>query len=195
MLDRPDAGAQAALAADVRRPVTICWLDVLGDPLRATDAPYDLAITGSGDVELDGFTYRALDGRIVGVGAVKAKEGGSDALTLTLSGLAGVDDEIMDLIADKTNWQGRTARLWKAMLDPQTLQRTGSVWAYYTGYMSVPKIVGDAKSQTIQLDVESYLGFFTQASGRSYIDQSSYDPGDHSAELAIAIANGASART
>jgi hypothetical protein len=57
--------------------------------------------------------------------------------------------------------------------------------------MSVPKIVGDQTSQTISLDVESYIGFLGQASGRTYLDQDQFDPADKSAELAIAIANGA----
>lgn len=191
MLDRPDATAQAALAADVRRPVTIAWLDVLGQPIRVTNAPYGFSFSGTGDVDLDGFTYSAVDPRVVSVGVVQAKEGGSDTLTLTLSGLAGIDDDLMTTLSDRANWQGRTARLWRAMLDPQSLARLGAIWTFYTGYMTVPRIVGDRASQTIQLEVESYLGFFTEATNRSYIDQAAYDPGDHSAELAIAIANGA----
>ena len=45
------------------------------------------------------------------------------------------------------------------------------------------------------MSVESYLAFFGQASNRTYLDQQSYDPGDQSAALAIAIANGASKRS
>jgi hypothetical protein len=160
-----------------------------------TDAPYSFTFAGTGDEDLDGFTFEAVDARVVSVSDVKAKEGGSDTLTLTLSGLAGVDGDTMSAIANRANYQGRDARLWKAMLDPVELTTIGQIWPYYTGYMAVPKISGDKASQTISLEIETYLAFFSQASNRTYLDQLSFDPGDHSAELAIAIANGASARS
>ena len=190
----PDALAAAALAASTRRPATFCWLDIADEPVRVTDAPYSIAFAGTGDPDLDGHTFSAVDPRVVSVTAVKAKDTGTDTVALTLSGLAGVDAETMELLEVKANWQGRTARLWKGMVDPGTGALIGGLWAFYTGYMSVPKVVGDQSSQTIQLELESYLAFFGQSSNRTYLDQTSYDPGDHSAELAIAIANGASKR-
>lgn len=195
MDSRPDDAANAALSANVRKPVTFCFLDLADGPIRVTNAPYSYSFTGTGDEDLDGFTFTAVDPRVVSVGTVKAREGGTDTLSLQLSGLAGVDDELMTQIGDRANYVGRDCRLWRAMLDPQKLTRIGAIWSFYTGYMSVPKIVGDRTSQTINLDVESYLAFFGQASNRTYLDQQSYDPEDRSAELAIAIANGASRRT
>ncbi|WP_242149629.1 hypothetical protein [Sphingomonas sp. BAUL-RG-20F-R05-02] len=195
MDSRPDAAANAALAADVRRPVTFCFLDLASGPIYVTNAPYSFTFAGTGDEDLDGKTFAAVDPRFVSVGPVKAQEGGSDTLVLTLSGLAGVDDEMMTELGDRTNYSGRDCRLWRAMLNPQDLTRIGAIWSYFTGYMSVPKIVGDRTSQTVQLSVETYLAFFGQASNRTYLDQQSYDPGDRSAELAIAIANGANKRT
>ncbi len=192
---RPDAIANAALAADVRKPVTFCFLNIGDEPIRVTNAPYSFTFSGTGDEDLDGFTFQAVDPRVVSIGAVKAREGGSDTLTLQLSGLAGVDDDLMTDIGDRARWAGRDARLWRAMLHPHDLTRIGAVWSYFTGYMSVPKIMGDRSSQTISLEIETYLGFFGQASNRTYLDQQSFDPGDRSAELAIAIANGASRRT
>ena len=194
-MNGPDLAAQAALAERVRRPVTFCFLDIAGEPVRVTDAPYSFTFADTGDEDLDGFTFEAVDARVVSVGDVKAKEGGTDTLTLTLSGLAGIDGETMNSIGNRANYQGRDARLWKAMLDPVELTRIGAIWPYYTGYMAVPKISGDQTSQTISLEIETYLAFFGQASNRTYLDQASFDPGDLSAELAIAIANGASARS
>ncbi|MBM7407051.1 MULTISPECIES: hypothetical protein [Sphingomonas] len=195
MIDnRPDAAAQAALAADVRRPVTFAFLDLASGPIRVTNAPYSFTFSGTGDEDLDGFTFEALDPRFVSVGPVKAREGGSDTLTLQLSGLTSVDDELMTDIGDRANYAGRDCRLWRAMLDPQNLTQIGTLWSYFTGYMSVPHIQGDRQNQTINLEVETYLAFFGQASNRTYLDQQLFDPGDRSAELAIAIANGASRR-
>ena len=195
MDSRPDTAAQAALAASVRRPVTFAFLDLKGEPIRVTNAPYSFTFAGTGDEDLDGFTFDAVDPRVVSVGPVKAREGGTDTLTLQLSGLAGVDDELMTQIGDRSNWAGRDCRLWRAMLDPHDMTRIGAIWSYYTGYMSVPKITGDRTGQVINMSVESYLAFFGQASNRTYLDQQSYDPGDQSAALAIAIANGASKRS
>jgi len=194
MATRPDEAAIAALDARLRRPVTFAFLDIAEEPVRVTNAPYSFTFAGTGDEDLDGHTFHAVDPRVVAVSVVKAKEGGTDTVTLTLNGLRGIDGELLDTIGTKANWQGRTARLWKAMLDPVQCSRIGAIWSFYTGYMTVPKIVGDQTSQTILLELESYLAFFGQASNRSYIDQQSYDPGDRSTELAIAIANGANRR-
>lgn len=191
MATRPDLAAQTALAADIRRPVDFAFLDIGDEPLRVTTAPYSVSFSGTGDEDLDGFTFQALDPTFVSVGRIRSKEGGGDTVTLTLSGLAGVDDALMTDLGNKANYAGRDARLWKAMLHPDTFGQIGAIWCYYTGYMSVPRIVGDRTSQVITLDVESYLGFFSQASNRTYQDQQVYDPGDRSAELAVAIANGA----
>jgi hypothetical protein len=195
MDSRPDSAAQSALGASVRRPVTFAFLDLKGEAIRVTNAPYSFTFAGTGDEDLDGFTFDAVDPRVVSVGPVKAREGGTDTLTLQLSGLAGVDDELMTQIGDRSNWAGRDCRLWRAMLDPHDMTRIGAIWSYYTGYMSVPKITGDRTGQVINMSVESYLAFFGQASNRTYLDQQSYDPGDQSAALAIAIANGASKRS
>ena len=193
MASRPNLATRNALDARVRRPVTFCFLDLADGPVRVTDGPYDVTFSGTGDADLDGFTFQAVDSKVVGVSVVKAKEGGSDGVSLTLRGLMGVDSDTLNTIGNKANWQGRDARLWKGMLDPDTAQLIG-VWAFYTGYMSVPKIVGDQRSQTIVLNLESYLAYFGQASNRTYLDQQLYDPGDRSAELSIAIANGANRR-
>jgi hypothetical protein len=189
--DRPDASAQAALDSSVRRPVTFAWLDILGEPLRVTDAPYSMSFSGTGDEDLDA-TFDAVDSRVTSVSPIKLREDGSETVTFTLSGLAGVDDELMTLIGDKSKWQGRDCRVWRGMLDPSTLQLIGVVWADHTGVMSSPKITGDKASQKILLESESYLTYYSQASNRSYLDQAEYDPGDLSAQMAIAIANGAS---
>ncbi|NLS28154.1 hypothetical protein S2M10_31630 [Sphingomonas sp. S2M10] len=191
MADKPDNAAQAALAASVRRPVDFAFLDIAGAPMRVTNAPYDITFTGTGDEDLDGFTFEALDPRFVSVGDVKLSEKGADTVTLKLSGLASIDDETMNEIGDRQRWQGRDARLWKGMLDPKTLSQLGAVWCYHTGVMAVPRVLGSAESQVIELDVEGYLAWFTQASNRTYLTQSDFDPGDQSAALAIAIANGA----
>lgn len=190
----PDASAEAALRSYTTPviPIYVGYLDIQGDPIRVTTAPYSIAFTGTGDADLDGHTFSAVDPQFISVSPVTMKEGGADTVTCTLSGLIGVDTPLLNQIGDKSNWQGRVARLWQLQLN-EALQQVGAVWPWFTGYMTVPKIVGDKSSQTIQLDIESYLSFIRNASGRSYLNQKDYDSGDLSADASIACANGTTA--
>src|SRR5690606_4631556 len=128
-----------------------------------TNAPYGVELADTGDEDLDGHVFDAVDARLVSISPVRIREDGTETVTLQLSGLAGVDDELMTSLGNKANYQGRDCRLWRAMLDPNTFGRIGAVWPYFTGYMNVPKIVGDQEHQVIQLEVESYLGFLKRA--------------------------------
>ena len=188
-----DAMHAAALDQQKIRPRYFAYLDINGDPIRVTTLAFSpqFAPGQTGDEDLDGFTFDAVDPRFIGVSDIKMKEGGGDTVSVTLSGILGVDDELMRLIGNKANWQGRSFRLWRVMVD-ENEQPIGGYFAYFTGYMTVPKIVGDRTSQTIVLDVETYLAFISAASNRSYLNQSDYDPDDHSAEASIAVANGTS---
>lgn len=191
-MSRPDAAASAAIDAQSIRPVFFCYLDILGDQLRACTAGRSLALSGTGDPDLDGFTFDGIDPTVVDVSAVRAKEGGSDAVTAKLSGLVTLDAELLALIGDPSNWQGRTGRLWRMIRDESGVQR-GAIQHYYTGWMTGLTIVGDPEQgQTLNLTIESYLAAYSKASNRTYLDQDQFDPDDLSARASIAIANGTS---
>jgi hypothetical protein len=188
MATRPDSTAQAALDAAINEPAYIAYLDIAGDPIRVTTAPYSLPISGTGDADLDGHIFDAQDGLMMGISSVEAKEGGGSTVTATLSGLIDLDAETMTVLGDKANYQGRLARLWCLMLNPDG-SKTGNIWSFHTGYMTGLKIGGDQTSVTITLTIESFLAFMTQPSNRTWLIQDKYDAGDKSAEAAIAIAN------
>jgi hypothetical protein len=190
----PDASAIAALRSYTAPviPIYVGYLDILGDPIRVTTAPGSIPFTGTGDADLDGFTFSAVDPEFISVSPVTMKEGGADTVTCTLSGMVGVDTGLLNQIGNKANWQGRVARLWQLQLN-EDLTQVGAVWPWFTGYMTVPKIVGDKTTQTISLEIESYLSFIRTASGRSYLNQADYDSGDLSAAASIACANGQTA--
>ncbi len=189
----PDPTAIAALRSytDPVRPIYVGFLDILGEPIRVTTAPYSITFSGTGDEDLDGYTFSAIDPEFISVSSITMKEGGADTVTCTLSGLLGIDTDLLNQIGNKANWQGRVMRLWQLQLN-EALTQVGAVWPWFTGYMTVPKIVFDKTSQTIQLDVESYLAFLTAASNRSYLSQAEFDSGDLSAAASIACANGQS---
>lgn len=190
-MSRPDAAASAALDLAVIRPVFFCYLDIVGDPLRACTAGRSYAFAGTGDIDLDGFTYDGIDPTLVDIGPVRNKDGGSDAVTAKLSGIVTLDADLLNIIGNKANWQGRTARLWRMIRDEDGNQR-GAVQHYYTGWMTALTIGGAPESQTINLTIESYLAAFSKESGRTYQDQETFDPGDQSARASIAVANGMS---
>jgi hypothetical protein len=188
-VSRPDATAATALNAQVIRPVFMVYLDIVSDPLRACTAGNSLAISGTGDADLDGFTFDGVDAQFVDISQVRMKDGGSDAVTAKLSGIVGLDSDMLNLLGDSSNWQGRTARLWRIIRDEYGAQQ-GAIQPYYTGYMVALSIGGSPESQTVEVTIESYLVAFSQASNRSYLDQDAFDPGDLSAKATIAIANG-----
>jgi hypothetical protein len=190
-VSRPDAEATAALDAAVIRPVFFCYLDIVGDPLRACTAGRSFSFSGTGDIDLDGFTFDGIDPTVVDIGPVRNKDGGADAVTAKLSGIVALDADLLNIIGNKANWQGRTARLWRMIRDENGNQR-GAAQHYYTGWMTSLAIGGSPESQTINLTIESYLAAFSKASGRTYLDQDTFDPGDQSARAAIAVANGMS---
>lgn len=186
----PDATAGAQLGDSYFRAAWIAFLDFGGDPLRATTAGASLTFTGTGDDDLDGFTFDALDPSLVTVGDIRNTDGGSETLSFTLSGLVGPDTDLLNILGDISLWRGRTARLWAAIYDESGAQQ-GAIWSVYTGRMSAMQIIGDPGGQTIKLDVENYLASLKQASGRTYLNQGSYDAADNTAALTIGVANGA----
>ena len=185
----PDSTAGAALAGSSFQIAWLAWLDFDGDPVHASTAGRSLAMSGTGDPELDGYTFDAVDPTMVSVSDVKNKEGGSETITFTMSGIVGPDTDLLNTIGDRTLWQGRAARLWAIIYDEAGTQQ-GAVWPVYTGRMSGVQLAGDPSSQTIALEVESYLAYMKQASGRTYLDQASFDPLDNTASLKLAAANG-----
>lgn len=190
-MSRPDATAAAALDARVIRPVFFCYLDIATDPLRACTAGRSYSFTGTGNPDLDGFTFEGIDPRVVDVGPVRNKDGGADTVTAKLSGIVTLDAALLNLVGDRANWQGRTAQLWRMIRDEAGSQQ-GAVQHYYTGYMTSLTIGGSPGDQVINLSIDSYLAAYSSASNRTYLDQDQFDPGDQSARAAIAIANGMS---
>jgi hypothetical protein len=187
----PNPAASAALGAAVLHPCYVGWLDFLGDPLRATTAPYAVTFSGTGDADLDGRTFDAVSPELVTVSEVHHRDQGSGTVTATLAGLVGPNTDLLNIIGDRSRWQGRTARLWVMLVDTQ-FARIGNIWSYYTGTMLRCGIRGSVEGQVIEVAIEGYLANFAEPSNRSYLDQASFDPGDLSAEAAIAIANGTS---
>lgn len=189
MADRADATAVAALDASYLKPAFLAYLDIVGDPVRATTWPADLTFAGTGDPDLDGHTFFALQADLIDVGEAKFQEGGAETLTITLSGLILPDADLLNIMANEANWRGRVARLWQAVYNENDVQQ-GAFWNYYTGRMVDMPITGSPDQQVVELTIETYLAALSAPSNRTYLDQQEFDPLDLSADAAIAIANG-----
>lgn len=206
-----DATTQAALEAPILHWRMLLYADFEGDVLRATSGIYDKVISGSGDAELDG-TYFSIDHNLIDISPVKHNEGGSDTVTVSLSGILAATEFVQDrfdvtvqqrdldpirvrgssllnILGDVTRWQGRTARLWFYIVD-QDENQIGSIIPYYTGYMDSITIAGAPSEQTISLSIENYLVTLSGAPNKGYLSQNQYDSGDNSAAATIAAANG-----
>lgn len=191
MASRPDSTAIAALDAEHIKPAFVGFLDILGNPVRATTWPANLTFAGTGDPDLDGHTFEALKPEFIDISEAKFQEGGGETVTAKLSGLILPDNDLLNIINDEANWRNRVARLWQAVYNENDV-RQGAFWNYYTGRMVGMPITGDPGFQVIEVTIETYLAAMSGPSFRTYLDQGDFDPDDHSAEAAIAIANGTS---
>ena len=178
---------QAALEAQILHWRAIIYADFFGDTLRATNNSVNKTVSGSGDSELDG-TYESYNHNIIVVSPVKHNETGSDTVAIEMSGLI-VNADLLNLIGNKANWQGRAARLWFFVSDENGGQ-VGDIVPYYTGYMNDITISGSPSEQKIILTIENYLTSLSVAANRTYMLQTLYDPNDLSANATLSAANG-----
>jgi hypothetical protein len=189
-LSRPDAAAIAALQGEFVEPKWFAYLDFANEPVRANTSGADVTFAGTGNSDLDGFTFDGISPDFVDISTVFAREGGSEQVVAKLSALFDLDNDMLNEIGDRANWAGRTAQLFRTVHD-ETGAQAGAIQHYYTGYMVDLSIKAAPGSQIIELVIESYLAAFTQPSNRDY-NQARFDPTDKSYEAAIAIANGTS---
>lgn len=185
----PDATAIAALQADIIKPVFYAFLDIAGGQVRCNTSGADVVPSGTGDTDLDGKTFTGINAAFIDIGEVAYRQGGSESVTATLSGIPEVDSASLALLANPANWRGRDARLWRVIRNAANVQQ-GGFHAYYTGRMTNLSHSAGDDGQTISVTIESYLAVFSEASNRTYLSQDQYDAGDLSARAAVAIANG-----
>lgn len=185
-----DATAKAHLDGTANTlPVFLAYFDVLDDPIRATTLGYPITLPAHADPDLDEQTFYPTAG-VLNVGDVVHSEGGSETLTVDMSGLLLPDADFLAAIGDRANWQRRPARLW-VILRGEDRAQIGAIAAYYTGEMSSVRLLPGRDRQTVRMEIEGYKALLTRASNRGYLDQARYDSGDLSAAATIGAANGA----
>lgn len=183
--------ASTALDQRVIRPAWFGFLDFVGDPVRATTWRAPVSFAGTGDPDLDGKTFTAIEHEMVKIGDISQGEGGSDTLEIALSGLISIDAALMTIIGNRSDWVGRVARLWLGVYDESGVA-IGAVAPFYTGYMTGSRFVANIDEAKIVMAIENYLAALSEASNRTYLDQAEFDAGDQMAKAMLEIANGVS---
>lgn len=186
--------------------VPIRWLlfaNFDGDPLRWTSAIYDRTFGGSetGDPDLDGQTFEAMDSHgdteplLIEIGDIVQAEGGSDTFTISLGALVLKDTGLLNLIGDRTKWQGRKVRVWWYVEDTDGSIIGDVPVSCYKVRFSAMDIAGDPSKQTVIASAESYLSILSGSTGRTWGQQKEYDSGDTSSAATTANANGTNQKT
>lgn len=186
----PDVAHAAALDEAVIKPAFFAWLDFADEPVRANSSGRDRTPVGTGEPDLDGHLFTGVNSAFVSVSPVRFDIGGSQSVVVEISGLPGLDDEMLAQIEQRDNWQSRDARLWRTVRNRFNVQQ-GGFFNHYTGRMVDLRHKGSpTRGQIIQVRIESYLSAHSPASNATYLSQELYDPGDLSARAAVAIVNG-----
>jgi hypothetical protein len=162
----------------------IVFMDFDGDPVRVTSMPGLGAFSGTGDPDLDGFTYDYVDHELLTVSQVDHGIQGAGPLTVSMSGLPVANQGLIDILGDETKWRGRRVKLWMAPTDASGVVQ-GNIVNYYLGRMighEYPEI--GRTTQQISIISESYAAIFSGATGKTYLMQQVFDPADLSARVA-----------
>lgn len=191
-MSRLDATAAAFVTNNqVIRPVRFVFMDFLGDPIRCNDSNMDLTVSGQASPDLNG-TYLGVNTRFANMSEIQVGEGGSQPVSVWLSGIKTLDDATLDLLGDETKWKGRLVRVWRIVWD-QAGTGQGNYQHLYTGYMVNALLKGSRSEQMIEITIESYLAAFSQPSMRTYKMSRHFDAGDASGEALLGAANGTNA--
>lgn len=141
-----DASWNAAASSGALGALYLVELAFTGGTLRVTNWPLDVVALG--------FTWTGV-GVVSEVGPLKESEDGNyQKLTL---GLSQVQSSYLALaLGAAETYQGRTARIWVALVDANTLQITGAPLLRFSGFMDQVRIErDDDMSGKILLDCQT----------------------------------------
>lgn len=190
-----DATAIAQLGQPHTNSRFFIFLDFDGDPVRVTTWHKSLTLSGTGDADLDGFTFDAFDPSLISVSEVSHSIDGAEPVTASMSGLPVADADLLNILGDQSKWRFRRAKLWIGVAD-ENLAAQGNIIPYYLGRMHSYEFPESGENtQTVQIKIESYRAILSGATGRTYMNQPTYDPDDKSADVATSIGRSAVAAT
>lgn len=161
----------AELSKGIVRPAIFVKLD------WPTGAVY--AWSGSGPFTWGGNTFVGVGdfGRVSDI--PESSDGQATGIQLTLSGVPS--ELIATVIGD--NYRGRNATLWLGFMNDGGALITDPPYERFSGPMSTMRIIGDGKTRTIVVDVESEMAILRKSNGRKRTHQDQIL--DHPSDLGL----------
>ena len=188
---------QNALAAAGIRTGWLARFDFESETVRVCTLADSLTVSGTGDAALDGGTFSPIgDGAVVTVGENGYSYQGSEALRLSLAIPSSPSIAIANAGIYPSEYLGRMAWVWRAIMTTDPTATTPGVWAFRrirAGAMDQVRVTHDGEQHLFELTIEAHSSMISQATNASYLDQPLFDPGDHSQDFAVNIANGSPA--
>lgn len=157
-----------------------------------------IAPANSGDSLLDGRQFDAIAHELIDIGENTYSMSGSGEFTLTLNVPAAPDITIAAASVYPSEYQGRSAVLWRAIKIDSGDPLAQPVWLFRrirSATMDKVEIQADGSYHKFVLTLESHSGKITNATNQTYLNQRRYDPNDRSQDFAPSIANGDPAPT
>ncbi|RSU72279.1 hypothetical protein BRX37_19285 [Sphingomonas sp. S-NIH.Pt3_0716] len=183
----------AALAEAGITTALLARLDFKSGTVGAWTGGHSIKVTGWADSLLNDQTFHPLEnGVIVDIGDNSFSYSGSEALEIALGLPSSVPLALEAAAVEPTEYQGRTATIWRALLiQPGLIAEPHWVFRRIrSGTMDTVEVSGDGLSRTFKLSIEGHAGMISNATQGTYLDQPKFDPNDRSQDYVAAIANG-----
>jgi len=182
-----------ALEAEGIRTAIMGFLDFKTEPARLWTGWTALQPMGSGDIYLDNYVFDPIaEGIPIQIGENAFTYQGSEQLSLALAVPQTAPDSLVAASLDSTEYKGRKAILWRALMISAPNATTPAVWAFRrirSGIMDKLSVSYDGQQRLFTLTIESHSASITNASASTYLDQPLFDPLDTSQAYAVSIAN------
>ena len=169
-------------------------LDFESEPVFVWTGIHPIAVSGSGDPDLDGNTFETLANGVAGdIGENTFSYSGSTEMTVSLGVPADPGIAMTAASIYRSEYLARSAILWRAVLYRPTDPLGEPTWVWRrirTGKMDKLEITNDGSQHNFILTIEAHQANISNASNQTYLNQRYYDPSDSSQDYSTSIANG-----
>lgn len=181
------------LAAAVVRPVTVGWLNFASDPIYGWTGHGALAPTGTGDADLDGFTFLEIEGAVE-LSEVQHDRGMGGPITITFAaGEMASEPAVLQLVADRRAFLGRRAKLWRMFLAADESAVLPEFYVLYNGVMvSAETVRQPGQPALLRITCDQDLQK-AQTPPVRWIDHQQWYPTDTASSFINSLARGGSA--
>lgn len=190
-MSRPlDAATATAFQQSDLPLATIVKLDILGDPLLTWTGLGDLVFTAgqTGDAQLDGNIFTG-SGNIFNIGVVTDAYGGSDTMTISVTGVDITMPLLRQLIYNRDRWQFRKAWVWMVVFDPVTSTVTGKPFRIKTGRMDQMPYSESGGMGTVSVNIEGQQSYGQQPLLTRYSEAPDLNSADVSQNFVYSLSN------